>query len=252
MDHTVDYVPGWYQENEHLFFGLSDRCFCIFVARQRFLSEAYQDGSEVVELFDWLQRRCHCFQGSSSRCRMCSCQRSKYFKVFFYFLSVFRRRFLLTSPPLQMEVSACWLIQLLGIACLKKFSSSGIDFGAIKEPVCEVPREDIGMVWDGLCFGFLLIQKRLFKSYYFFHIVDETKAMSILASRGAELLEDLHRKRIEYQENVEKAVLQKLKFKMDKIKADQQRIQGPSYREPATHKVGKKSRLIAFKGTFTF
>lgn len=63
--------------------------------------------------------------------------------------------------------------------------------------------------------------------------------MSILASRGAELLEELHQKRIEIQENVEKTVLEKLKFKMDKIKANQQKIQGPSYREPQTHKIGK-------------
>ena len=135
-----------------------------------------------------------------------------------------------------MESSACWLIQLVGIACLKKFRSSTDDL--ISSAECEVPREDIGMVWDGLCFGFLLMQKRLFKSYYFFHIVDETKAMSVLASRGAELLEELHQKRIIEQENTEKAALQKLKFKMDKIKANQRKIQGPSYREPATHKIG--------------
>lgn len=97
------------------------------------------------------------------------------------------------------------------------------------------------MVWDGLCFCFLLLQKRLFKSYYFFHIVDETKAMSVLASRGAELLEGLHQKRIEVQESVEKNVLQKLKFKMDKIKANQRKIHGPSYREPETHNVGELS-----------
>lgn len=99
------------------------------------------------------------------------------------------------------------------------------------------------MVWDGLCFGFLLIQLRFFKSYYFFHIVDETKAMSILASRGAELLEELHQKRIKIQDNVEKAILQKLKHKMDKIKANQRKIQGPSYREPETHQIGKTSFL---------
>ncbi|KAF7992315.1 hypothetical protein HCN44_001640 [Aphidius gifuensis] len=116
---------------------------------------------------------------------------------------------------------SCPFIQLLGI---------GVG-------VCGDIKTDSDMVWDVLCFACLIIMKRLFKSYYFFHIVDETKAMSILASRGAELLEDLHKKRIEYQENVEKNVLEKLKFKMDKIKADQQRIQGPSYREPSTHKV---------------
>jgi len=74
--------------------------------------------------------------------------------------------------------------------------------------------------------------------------------MSILASRGAELLEELHQKRIEIQENVEKTVLEKLKFKMDKIKANQQRIQGPSYRGPQTHKIGKiiiENALIILK-----
>ncbi|XP_076644272.1 piezo type mechanosensitive ion channel component isoform X3 [Halictus rubicundus] len=140
----------------------------------------------------------------------------------------------------QLEVSACPVIQLFGITCLRKFHSSTSDIVSGKVD-CEVPREDIGMVWDGLCFGFLLLQKRLFKSYYFFHIVDETKAMSVLASRGAELLEELHQKRIEIQEGVEKNVLQKLKFKMDKIKASQRKIQGPSYREPQTHKVAIRS-----------
>ncbi|KAL0119117.1 hypothetical protein PUN28_009604 [Cardiocondyla obscurior] len=135
----------------------------------------------------------------------------------------------------DLEHSVCWLVQLLGISCLRKFKSSS---DSILDPAkCSVTREDIGMVWDGLCFAFLLIQKRLFKSYYFFHIVDETKAMSILASRGAELLQELHHKRIEIQENVEKAVLEKLKFKMDKIKANQQKIQGPSYKDSQTHKV---------------
>ncbi|KAG5319735.1 PIEZO protein, partial [Pseudoatta argentina] len=140
----------------------------------------------------------------------------------------------------ELEISACWLVQLLGIACLKKFKSSSETLNPTK---CTVTSEDIGMVWDGLCFAFLLIQKRLFKSYYFFHIVDETKAMSILASRGAELFEELHQKRIEIQENVEKTVLEKLKFKMDKIKANQQKIQGPSYKEPQAHKVERQAPL---------
>ncbi|KAK0162943.1 hypothetical protein PV327_006669 [Microctonus hyperodae] len=134
----------------------------------------------------------------------------------------------------QLEQSACWLIQLLGISCLQDAPKSIIPVDPLS---CYVSREDVGMVWDGLCFAFLLIQKRLFKSYYFFHIVNETKAMSVLASRGAELMENIHRKRIEFQESIERAVLQKIKLKMDKIKADQQRIQGPSYRELTAHHV---------------
>ncbi|XP_061939821.1 piezo-type mechanosensitive ion channel component isoform X3 [Apis cerana] len=140
----------------------------------------------------------------------------------------------------QMQMVACPFIQLFGIICVRKFKSPITDL--IPEKLdCDVPEEDIGMIWDGLCFTFLLFQKRLFKSYYFFHIVNETKAMSILASRGAELLEELHQKRIEIQENIEKNVLQKLKFKMDQIKANQRKIQGPSYREPEIHAVAIRS-----------
>ncbi|XP_026300505.1 piezo-type mechanosensitive ion channel component isoform X3 [Apis mellifera] len=140
----------------------------------------------------------------------------------------------------QMQMVACPFIQLFGIICVRKFKSPITDL--IPEKLdCDVPEEDIGMIWDGLCFTFLLFQKRLFKSYYFFHIVNETKAMSILASRGAELLEELHQKRIEIQETIEKNVLQKLKFKMDQIKANQRKIQGPSYREPEIHAVAIRS-----------
>lgn len=70
--------------------------------------------------------------------------------------------------------------------------------------------------------------------------------MSILASRGAELLEELHQKRIELQENIEKTVLQKLKFKMEKIKANQRKIQGPNYKEPQRHQVGKNFNINNF------
>lgn len=48
---------------------------------------------------------------------------------------------------------------------------------------CEIPSEHVGLAWDILCFGFLIFQRRLFNSHYFFRIVDETKAMAILASR---------------------------------------------------------------------
>jgi len=48
---------------------------------------------------------------------------------------------------------------------------------------CEIPVEHVGLAWDILCFGFLIFQRRLFNSHYFFRIVDETKAMAILASR---------------------------------------------------------------------
>nr|XP_014270454.1 piezo-type mechanosensitive ion channel component isoform X3 [Halyomorpha halys] len=135
-----------------------------------------------------------------------------------------------------LKDNACWIVQLLGIACIKKFGSqTPIPRGAFDPIECEVYQGDIGLFWDSLCFTFLILQRRLFNSYYFFHIIDEAKAMSILASRGAELIEELSQKRIFEQQETEKRILEKIKNKMDRIKASQKKLQGPTYKEPTNH-----------------
>lgn len=55
-------------------------------------------------------------------------------------------------------------------------------------PVCESDYQYLGMELDCLCFFFLIVQQRIFKSFHFFHLVNEAKAQTILADRG---LEDL-------------------------------------------------------------
>jgi hypothetical protein len=85
----------------------------------------------------------------------------------------------------ELQAHACWLVQLLSVACLNKFGaedwSTAIEVSG--EVGCTVSPDQTGLVWDGVCFGFLLMQRRLFSSYYFARIVDETKAQTILASR---------------------------------------------------------------------
>ncbi|CAH1388772.1 unnamed protein product [Nezara viridula] len=135
-----------------------------------------------------------------------------------------------------LKDNACWMVQLLGIACIKKFGGQAPTPRGAFDPVeCEVYQGDIGLFWDSLCFTFLILQRRLFNSYYFFHIIDEAKAMSILASRGAELIEELSQKRIFEQQETEKRILEKIKNKMDRIKASQKKFQGPTYKEPTNH-----------------
>ena len=78
-------------------------------------------------------------------------------------------------------------MQLLGIGCVKKFGNMDIEVDVgnpVNNKICKVPREFIGIAWDGICFGLLIMQRRIFNSYNFFHIVDESKATTILASRG--------------------------------------------------------------------
>ena len=47
---------------------------------------------------------------------------------------------------------------------------------------------EAGIVWDAICFVVLLIQRRVFLSYYFLYVVSDLKASKILASRLVEAL----------------------------------------------------------------
>jgi piezo-type mechanosensitive ion channel component 1/2 len=83
----------------------------------------------------------------------------------------------------DLQEHACWLVQLLSITCLSKFGDESKRAGNPDPSECSVSADQTGLVWDGVCFAFLLIQRRLFSSYYFARIVDEAKAQTILASR---------------------------------------------------------------------
>lgn len=46
-----------------------------------------------------------------------------------------------------------------------------------------MPKDEAGILWDAVCFTFLLIQRRVFMSYYYLYIVTDLKATDFLASR---------------------------------------------------------------------
>ncbi|XP_055550145.1 piezo-type mechanosensitive ion channel component isoform X2 [Wyeomyia smithii] len=137
----------------------------------------------------------------------------------------------------QLTANACWLVQLLGISCLSAQVEPPVPSNVEPDPdaaQCNVPYDDSGLFWDGVCFAFLLLQRRVLSSHYFCHIINETKASTILASRGAELIEELRIKDVKQEIERESQILQKIKMKMDRIKATQQKILEPVH-EPTTH-----------------
>ncbi|KAF2898576.1 hypothetical protein ILUMI_07604, partial [Ignelater luminosus] len=131
-----------------------------------------------------------------------------------------------------LEKHACWLVQILAIGCVQKF---GVLPGSREGSDCVLPREHVGLVWDGISFACLLLQRRIFQSYNFFHMINETKAATILASRGADLIEELREKRMKDQDEDERKVLEKIKAKMDRIKRTQQKLHGPTYKDTKNH-----------------
>ncbi|KAF4788894.1 hypothetical protein TURU_157112 [Turdus rufiventris] len=74
--------------------------------------------------------------------------------------------------------NSCWVIQAFSLACTVK--GYHIPTGNLD---CKLPSGEAGIIWDSICFAFLLLQRRVFMSYYFLHVVADIKASQILASR---------------------------------------------------------------------
>ncbi|KAI2649318.1 Piezo-type mechanosensitive ion channel component 2 [Labeo rohita] len=115
----------------------------------------------------------------------------------------------------------CWLIQLFSLACTIKGYSKP-EQNANKQ--CELPSDEAGIIWDSICFAFLLLQRRVFMSYYFLHVVADIRSSQVLASRGAELFQATIVKAVKARIEEEKKSMDLLKRQMDRIKSRQQKF----------------------------
>lgn len=48
---------------------------------------------------------------------------------------------------------------------------------------CELPEKEAGILWDAVCFSFLLIQRRIFLSYYHLYVVADRLVSKAIAPR---------------------------------------------------------------------
>uniref|UniRef100_A0A8C8RQL3 Piezo type mechanosensitive ion channel component 1 n=1 Tax=Pelusios castaneus TaxID=367368 RepID=A0A8C8RQL3_9SAUR len=82
----------------------------------------------------------------------------------------------------QMQNNFCWVIQLFSLVCTVKgyYDPKSLS----KNQDCLLPVEEAGIIWDSICFFFLLLQRRVFLSYYFLHVMTELQASALQASRG--------------------------------------------------------------------
>ncbi|XP_072918459.1 piezo-type mechanosensitive ion channel component 2 [Hemitrygon akajei] len=115
----------------------------------------------------------------------------------------------------------CWVVQTFGMACtITEYDLPNTDN---LHEACEVPSKQAGIIWDSVCFLFLLAQRRVFLSYYFLHVVADLKASKLLAARGAELFEAKVKKGITMRLEKERQSMEMLKKQMERIKAKQER-----------------------------
>ncbi|XP_042294313.1 piezo-type mechanosensitive ion channel component 1 isoform X2 [Sceloporus undulatus] len=121
----------------------------------------------------------------------------------------------------QMQNNFCWVIQLFSLACTVKgyYDPKALD----KNQDCVLPVEEAGIIWDSICFFFLLLQRRIFLSYYFLHVVADLQASALQASRGFALYKARMIKRMSSHHQAEKKSLVQLKRQMERIRTKQEK-----------------------------
>jgi hypothetical protein len=72
--------------------------------------------------------------------------------------------------------------------------------------------------------SFLLLQKRLFGSYYWEHIATELRSQAKLASQGAVLFNEMSHKRIEEDREREEETISKITRSLRRIKEQQLKL----------------------------
>ncbi|XP_040109603.1 piezo-type mechanosensitive ion channel component 1 isoform X1 [Oryx dammah] len=122
----------------------------------------------------------------------------------------------------QMQSSFCWVIQLFSLVCtVKGYYDPKEMLG--RDQDCLLPVEEAGILWDSVCFLFLLLQRRVFLSYYFLHVQAELRATALQASRGFALYNAANLKTIELHRRAEEKSLAQLKRQMERIRAKQEK-----------------------------
>ncbi|XP_059901310.1 piezo-type mechanosensitive ion channel component 2-like isoform X1 [Gadus macrocephalus] len=121
----------------------------------------------------------------------------------------------------SLVLNHCWLIQLFSLACTIKGYTKPEQQSSKQ---CELPSDEAGIIWDSICFCCLLLQRRVFTSQYFLHVVLDLRNTQLLASRGAELIEAATVKAVRERLELEKGSMDLLKRQMERIKSRQQKF----------------------------
>ncbi|XP_072587457.1 piezo-type mechanosensitive ion channel component 1 isoform X4 [Vulpes vulpes] len=122
----------------------------------------------------------------------------------------------------QMQSNFCWVIQLFSLVCTVKGYYDPKEMLS-RDRDCLLPVEEAGVLWDSICFLFLLLQRRVFLSRYFLHVSAELQATALQASRGFALYNAANFKSIDLHRKAEEKSLAQLKRQMERIRAKQEK-----------------------------
>ncbi|CAG9770623.1 unnamed protein product [Ceutorhynchus assimilis] len=132
-------------------------------------------------------------------------------------------------------VSDCMIFKIFSIGCVDKFGLTAGVPNISENTACRALYASLGLAYDCICFFFLIFQQRIFKTYHFFHMVNDIKAQTILSNRGAELIVEQKRKKRQAIDLQDKTIRENIEKKLAKVRATHQRVHGNAYARKKTN-----------------
>ncbi|CAF4583045.1 unnamed protein product, partial [Rotaria sp. Silwood2] len=137
--------------------------------------------------------------------------------IYYCFAVIFIKACLQIVACIDILSIGCVIQQIFSVACITSDSSR------IPEQ-CDRSAAKANLFMDGFCLICLLLQKRMFGSYYWEHIVAELRSQAKLASEGAVLFNDISRKRDKEATDREKQTVEKITQSIDRIKEQHSKL----------------------------
>lgn len=122
----------------------------------------------------------------------------------------------------QMQISFCWVIQFFSFVCIVK---GYYDFKEMmgRDQDCLLFVEEVGIIWDSICFFFLLLQCCVFFSYYYLYVRVDFQVIVLLVFRGFVFYNVVNFKSIDFYCRIEEKFLVQLKRQMECICVKQEK-----------------------------
>lgn len=115
----------------------------------------------------------------------------------------------------------CYILQILRVVCYRKINEPQSS-GSMAACVKTLPKDELDILWDGVCLLFLIMQRVVFGTQYFRCLVREVKAQQILASRGAELIMATQVEEAKAHSLYEREVMKSIRERLDNLKSDRE------------------------------
>ncbi|VDO28951.1 unnamed protein product, partial [Brugia timori] len=170
-----------------------------------------------------------------------------YYTVFVMFCKVVLQIFACAFVHTLIETNLCCIRQLFSIVCVSIIPGRINNYYLPSEQQefdkeCAVQKSETQIGFDTFAFGLLVLQLRIFNSWYFQHCVVEYRSTAVLMNRGTVLQDQLIEREMIEQKKQQEKKFKNIKMRTDQIRKDyEKRLSKTGAFVPQTYSQGTEA-----------